>query len=241
MKKWTQWERDVLLKYYTEYGSHHCANILGRSPKSIAHQVSKLNLTTIIVPWGLPQKPIIRKLNDNKAISICKKHGETPHYFRRGKLFGCILCQAKQMKALNQTDRMKKYYRNKSRKDRQTKIGLYKSRLRNLLNNAYRRHLSKSGVVKRRGCFRYLPYSPIQLKDHLEKIRESQQNKCPICDASYDLVGFNIDHIVPLATGRVEKEILELFNISNLSLLCPGCNRAKGDRQDWIKEKCCNE
>ncbi len=230
IKSWTPEENNILIKYYSEYGSKYCTNLLDRSQRSIRCRALILNLTTTVVSWGAPQKQIIKKLEGNRVIALCKKHGETPHYFHHGKIVGCVECQSCHNKISNQTDRMKKYQNEWQKRDRQTPLGLYKSRLRGSLKSAFKRHLQNNGINKKIGCFRHLPYSPRQLCDHLEKIKKRQGDQCPICRRSYNITGFNIDHVIPLVTAQTEKEMLELFDLVNLSILCPKCNGNKGTR-----------
>lgn len=78
------------------------------------------------------------------------------------------------------------------------------------------------------GCFRFLPYSPIDLRKHLDDIKESQNYCCPLCGASYDTSGFHIDHIIPLASAKIDEEVFAFFALENPSLLCRPCNYSKG-------------
>lgn len=45
---------------------------------------------------------------------------------------------------------------------------------------------------------------------------------------------FHIDHIVPLATARNKREIIDLCHYSNLQLLTPRDNMDKKDKLDWV-------
>lgn len=73
-----------------------------------------------------------------------------------------------------------------------------------------------------------LPYDSKQLCDHLETIRKTQNNSCPMCYVSYDIKPFDIDHIIPTSSAKTIEELLKLFDLKNLSPLCYKCNR-------WIK------
>ncbi len=227
-KGWTKKEENILTKYYPDHGCKYCADLLNRSYRSISDRASMLNLTTIMSPWGAPKKQIIKKLKGNKVIALCKKHGETAHYLQQGKISGCIRCQSSQMKIIHQTAHIKRYYKERWERDKTLPFNLYRLRLRNLLNSAFRRHLQTKGIKKRRGCFRHLSYSPQQLCDHLEEIKEQQKNICPMCRRSYNRVKLSIDHIIPLKTATTELEMLGLFDLKNLSLLCLSCNISKG-------------
>ena len=49
-----------------------------------------------------------------------------------------------------------------------------------------------------------------------------------LCDLH---LGYQIDHKVPLVTAKSEEEIVSLFALDNLSVLCPDCNmRVKRER-----------
>jgi len=75
------------------------------------------------------------------------------------------------------------------------------------------------------GFSKYLPYNSKQLQDHLESIRISQNNCCPMCNKSYNKIKYDVDHIIPTSTAKTKEELLKLFNLDNLSLLCYRCNR----------------
>lgn len=70
-----------------------------------------------------------------------------------------------------------------------------------------------------------LPYNNKQLNDYLNNIKKSQNNSCPTCNKSYDKIKYDIDHIIPTSTAKTIEELLKLFNLNNLSLLCFKCNR----------------
>lgn len=68
-------------------------------------------------------------------------------------------------------------------------------------------------------------YDSQQLYQHLEDIRLSQKNQCPMCKISYDVINRDIDHIIPICTAKTIEDINRLFQLSNLTLLCWKCNR----------------
>lgn len=215
IKNWNQEKDNILISYYVKNGAKYCSYLLNKLPRTISARANKLGLLSNITNSGFIKKQIIKKLTDNKVVALCQQHGETAHYFRNGKIQHCIKCAS-----IKDVDYKKK--------ERQTLLGLYKSRLRNSLNYAFRCLLQINNIEKYRGCFRHLSYSPRQLCNHLEAIRERQNNKCPVCKQSYNCVKSSIDHIIPLKTAKTKKEILELFNLNNLSLLCLSCNSRKG-------------
>jgi hypothetical protein len=80
---------------------------------------------------------------------------------------------------------------------------------------------------------KHLSYNKEQLHNHLDNIIKNQNNSCPMCSMSYEINPFDIDHIIPTHTANTKEELLKLFNLNNLSLLCYKCNRCvKRDRLD---------
>jgi hypothetical protein len=76
-----------------------------------------------------------------------------------------------------------------------------------------------------------LPYSPLELRQHIEAELQACHHRCPMCLADLELVGYQVDHIVPLDSAKSEEEIAQLFALTNLSVLCPDCNtRVKRER-----------
>ena len=58
--------------------------------------------------------------------------------------------------------------------------------------------------------------------------------RCGICHSCIKKWKFeHIDHIIPLATAKTEKEVLDLCKINNLQLLTPEDNMSKKDKLDW--------
>jgi hypothetical protein len=214
-KGWNSNEDDILFKYYVQHGADYCSNLLNKSKNNVCARANKLGLLSCITNGGFPKKQVIDKICNNKVMAICKKHGETPHYFRNGTIQHCIKCSSIKNVAYKKAER-------------KTPLGLYKSRLRNSLNSAFTRISKINNTKKHRGCFRHLSYSPRQLCNHLEAIRGRQNNKCPMCQQSYDCVKISIDHTIPVKIANTTEEVLELFNLSNLSLLCLSCNSSKG-------------
>jgi hypothetical protein len=101
-------------------------------------------------------------------------------------------------------------------------IRKYDRKLQSSLN--YLIHGGKSKI----NSSKYFSYNSKQLYDHLENIRKSQNNCCPICHIPYNINKFDIDHIIPTSSAKTKEELLKLFNLDNLSLLCYKCNR-------WVK------
>lgn len=103
----------------------------------------------------------------------------------------------------------------------------YKHRLRGSLRGLTLKNNDKIGFSK------YFPYNSRQLNDHLDNIRKNQSNSCPMCHKSYDEIKHEIDHIIPTSIAKTKRDLLKLFDLNNLSLLCYKCNRwAKRDKME---------
>jgi len=220
-RHWTTEECNLLVQHYPVNGAGYCVQILDRSRESIKKKACRMGLGTCITSSGRPQKQAIEVLDDNKVLARCKIHGVCPHYLSKGKITGCVECVRLFNKNKPVTDAKREYDRQKQRRYRSTTLGLYTSRLRSYL---------RSFLGRKKGCFRHLPYSPQQLRDHLDSIRQNQNNCCPGCGASYGENNFHIDHVIPISTANTQQDILDLFSLENLSLLCPACNLVKGSK-----------
>ena len=76
-----------------------------------------------------------------------------------------------------------------------------------------------------------LPCTAEELQAHINARLHARRFKCPMCGASLE-GGFDIDHVVPLSSARTVDEMLELFALSNLDVLCPSCNQhRKGSKR----------
>ncbi|RLC89082.1 MAG: hypothetical protein DRJ03_00570 [Chloroflexi bacterium] len=220
-RHWTRHECNLIRKHYPQKGAQYCCDIMDRSAESIKKKASRLRISTCISSSGRPQKAAIDQLDGLKVLAKCKLHGLHSHYTSRGKITGCVECVRLSNKHKPKTEKRQQYDRDKQRRYRLTPLGRYTSRLRVYL---------RGFLGRDKGCFRHLPYSPQQLRDHLEFIRCIQDDRCPKCGQSYEKVGFHIDHITPLSTATNKQEILDLFDLENLSLLCPTCNLKKGSK-----------
>lgn len=92
-----------------------------------------------------------------------------------------------------------------------------------LFNNDFKNLRSKSNSKIK--FSKYLPYNSEQLHGHLENIKSLQNNSCPMCHKSYNEIKYDVDHITPTSTAKTKEELLKLFDLKNLSLLCWYCNR----------------
>jgi len=225
-QRWTDEDVQWFRENYPIYGVDYCAEQLNRTKSAIFNKAFEIGLFSGSGKRKLKQRRIICRLGDNRVLVQCKRHGKTVHYDWSGKSLRCSKCAQEYYKQWRKTEKGKILRNESCNKRRRDPLVNYADRLRNRLNHCYR---CKS-IYKRQGCFRHLSYSPQQLYDHLEKIRAIQQNKCPVCGINYDDQDFTIDHIIPLATAINEMEILKLFDLDNLSLLCLSCNSAKGSK-----------
>jgi len=242
MKKWTKEEKNILKERYSTIFAKDIAILLNRSLKSVQTQINQLNLNKIwtekeiktlkdfypeegvLVQERLPnrtknavtikavllkikntnrkasQKKIIEDLGNNKILAECEKHGITIwYYYHNNKRSKCLRCHR---------EYLKKY--------RKSTLGNYKSRIQSSLKSYTRgiAHFSK-----------HLPYNAKELMDYLENIRKNQNNCCPTCKVSYNINPYDIDHIIPVSTGKTIEEIIKLYYLNNLTLLCYKCNR----------------
>lgn len=170
-------------------------------------------------------RKILQTLNSDLVICFCPKHGEIEHRLYNNGRTSCKAClrifDNKRRGKRVWTDHSRNLAKLARRRYRATSLGKYVNRMRSVLHQC---------SVGRISFSRDLPYDAKQLCEHLESIRYKQNNKCPICQQSYGKVKDSIDHIVPIRTATTKDELIILFALSNLSLLCLGCNSAKGAR-----------
>ena len=94
--------------------------------------------------------------------------------------------------------------------------------VRNRINRAF----YYNGYTKRSQTFTMLGCTFEQLKTHLEKQFTEGM--------SWDNQGeWHIDHIVPLASAKSEKQLTELCHYSNLQPLWAEENLSKGGKEEW--------
>jgi len=98
-------------------------------------------------------------------------------------------------------------------------IRKYEHRLRNSFSRLIQD--GKNKIISSK----HFPYNSKKLHYHLESIKQSQSNCCPMCNKSYNKTKYDVDHIIPTSIAKTKKELLKLFNLNNLSLLCFDCNR----------------
>jgi hypothetical protein len=221
--RWIQEEINILKEFFPNKGIKYCANKLNRSKKSVRAKAKTIGLHTSIRGYIL-KKEIIKIISSNRVLSICKIHGESEHHLYKNKILYCLVCK-----------RLREF---EKRKD---PVNNYTQKLRSLMGQAIKRI---NGIYKPRrvGCFRNLSYDSKELCNHLNMIRKLQKNKCPCCKTLYDdndkYQKSSIDHIIPIASAHTKEEIISLFAIDNLSLMCLSCNKSKNDSiySEWIQK-----
>ena len=103
---------------------------------------------------------------------------------------------------------------------RSTEAGRAIDRLRTSLRQA-RKGLS----------FKNLPYGVTELAEHIQERLTTRNYICALCGDSLQNGNYHIDHKIPLSTAKTEAEVIVLFALNNLDVLCPTCNmHVKRDR-----------
>jgi hypothetical protein len=215
-RAWSKQDIDILKEFYPEKGSNWCANKLKKSVYRIRSKVNRLGLHTKYRDGKLPTE-IISRINETTALANCSKHGICEHETnKKCNSLRCRLCRRIYYTKRNNLEETKTKMRIWQKKKYATPLGKYQIRLRVRLHALSNNNLSFS---------KDLPYNSKQLCDHIENIRQNQNNCCPICSISYEINPFDIDHIVPTHIAKTREELLKLFDLENLSLLCWHCNR----------------
>jgi len=227
--RWSNEELEILKKNYPIGGPKLCKKILKRSVGSISKQANELKLFSGVWRIG-KEKRTIKKLDDNKVMAKCKKHGIVVHYDWPRRSLVCSLCSQQRARDFDKTERGKELARIRQRQKMKNPKNRFVRNIRNRLNKCYH------GLAVH---FKDLGYPSEELRNHLNKTKDQQDNKCPGCHRNYDEIGFTIEHIIPLFSGNSKEEIINLFQLSNLSLMCKSCNSSKNDNnyEEWCKRK----
>ena len=70
--------------------------------------------------------------------------------------------------------------------------------------------------------------APIPYRQNKHVLFGQQEGICNGCKMDFPFKIFEVDHVIPRARGGAD-------HLENLQLLCPNCNRIKGDRtQEWL-------
>lgn len=218
---WTSEEIAVLRQHYPAGGSTICAELLGRGAGRIREKASELEIRTVCKN-GRPPRRVVAVISDNRLLAVCPRHGVSPHCPRADRGPKCLDCDREYGRRAGKTEAGRAKLRAAVRRRRATLLGRYEVRLRNRLARLACGRISLS---------RDLPYTSEELCEHLKTVRARQGGCCPMCHRAYDDVGCDIDHVMPLASATSREEVVQLFALNNLSLLCPRCNRhVKRDR-----------
>ncbi len=100
-------------------------------------------------------------------------------------------------------------------------LKLFSSRIRTSLRKAFR----KNKITKEGTTFGLLGFSGNELNNHLKILLNTACCLCKVVILT--LENSNIDHIIPIASASSKEEILKLNQLSNLRLICAGCNLNK--------------
>lgn len=124
----------------------------------------------------------------------------------------------------NHKEESRCYHREYDKKKKETDpFYVFKKRVRgNLRSSLKHKNISKkSKTIQLIGC------SFEEVWEHLLKTWENNYG------TKWNGEPYHIDHIIPLATAKTEKEVLDLCKINNLQLLTPEDNMSKKDKLDW--------
>lgn len=210
---WTESEEDILKEFYENNGIKFCFNKLKKSPEQIRSKASSLGLK---IKNKLPHK-IISIIDGETALACCPIHEICEHRIKKeNNRLRCRLCDSEYNKKRNNLEEVKIKRRIWKKKRNSTPLGKYETRLRARLRRLSKNELSFS---------KNLPYNSKQLCNHLEFVRSNQNNCCPLCNISYEINPADMEHIIPTSTAKTREELLKLFYLNNLSLLCYKCNR----------------
>lgn len=110
--------------------------------------------------------------------------------------------------------------RERGRRFRRKERATLRGKVINRIRVAIRLALNGEGQVG------MLPYGRQELVGHIEKELIRYKHKCPLCGISLK-ENFNIDHRIPVSTAKSVEDVIDLFKLENLSVLCPPCNQYK--------------
>lgn len=185
-------------------------------------------------------------ISRNKAKEIGIKSYFTGHPCKRGHYSlrrvsnqGCVDCDLDRMREYNKTYYKENYdvfEKNRIKlKQRKPEYSLeygrlWRSRNPNYSNEYRKMNLSKyraynakrRAAIKEAGGF----YSDMDISEMFEQ----QEGICHGCKGSLDILGYHVDHKIPLDKGGSNWP-------ENLQLLCPTCNLKKSnkDYEDWLR------
>tara|TARA_R110001632_G_scaffold142396_1_gene258402 strand:- start:29 stop:679 length:651 start_codon:yes stop_codon:yes gene_type:complete len=112
---------------------------------------------------------------------------------------------------------------NKNRKRRYDTDMMF--RLKTHIGNRLKVYLKKNNLQKNNTTQNIIGCSPQELRDHLES-----QFTDGMSWNNYGFYGWHVDHIIPMASAKTEKELHKLNHYSNLQPLWAEDNIKKGDK-----------
>jgi 5-methylcytosine-specific restriction endonuclease McrA len=80
-----------------------------------------------------------------------------------------------------------------------------------------------NGRIK--GKLRHLDYSKEDLLYHINSKLEAYNYICPMCKKADLKQGYNVDHKIPICSAKNVDEVLALYALENLDVLCSHCNQ----------------
>jgi hypothetical protein len=116
----------------------------------------------------------------------------------------------------NNRDKINEYNRNRKLTD-----PIFK--LKHSMNSRMRVFMKSKNITKRNKTFEIIGCSPEELKIHLEN-----QFTEGMSWENHGKLGWHIDHIIPLSSGKTEEEVIKLCNYKNLQPLWAIDNIKKG-------------
>lgn len=122
---------------------------------------------------------------------------------------------------------------NNYRKEKRKKDFIFKLKgdVRSLIGNSFR----KNGFNKNTKTETILGCSFLELKNHIEKQFESWMNweNRGLFNGQTNY-GWDIDHIIPLASAKTKEDVIKLNHYTNLRPLCSVQNRTLNNRRNFF-------
>ena len=178
---------------------------------------------------------------EKKVCSKCKEEKELSEFYRY-KYGPCKLC-FKEYREKNK-DKIKLYQQEYGEKNKEKRnIRLYNRRqydpihkLSTNIKSRIRESIKRKGYSKKTGTYQILGCSFEEFKTHIESQWEEWMNwnNHGLYNGEENY-GWDLDHIIPLSSGKSEEDIIRLNHYSNIQPLCSYINRdVKRDIIDWV-------
>lgn len=165
----------------------------------------------------------MKKISREKAKKLGLKSYFTGKECRRGHVTMRFVCDKSCYGCKNENTK-KWIAENREKKRDYDKEYIQKNRLKRNANNAKWCRENKEKLREKRRATKSSRRAAEgkYTVDDIKRMLESQQHECNICFVNI-AEKYEIDHIVPLSKGGTSWP-------SNLQILCPTCNRRKGNR-----------